>query len=98
MSKKCSTAQRFIRTEMTTYRIGTLAANLIKLPLERQNVNNRNVWLKIPQNVSKPALISTCFFKCEEISSNMWFSPSAGMSNFECWNSNGNQIAKRNLH
>ena len=24
MSKKCSTAQRFIRTEMTTYRIGTL--------------------------------------------------------------------------
>ena len=25
MSKKCSTAQRFIRTEMTTYRIGTLA-------------------------------------------------------------------------
>ena len=25
MSKKCSTAQMFIRTEMTTYRIGTLA-------------------------------------------------------------------------
>ena len=25
MSKKCPTAQRFIRTEMTTYRIGTLA-------------------------------------------------------------------------
>ena len=24
MSKKCSTAQRFIRTEMTTYRIGIL--------------------------------------------------------------------------
>ena len=27
MSKKCSTAQRFIRTEMTTYRIGTLVGN-----------------------------------------------------------------------
>ena len=41
----------------------------------------------VPQFVSKPALISTCFFKYEEIPSNMWFSPSAGMSNFECWNS-----------
>ena len=29
MSKKCSTAQRFIRTEMTTYRIGTLILSLL---------------------------------------------------------------------
>ena len=29
MSKKCSTAQRFIRTEMTTYRIGTLVDTII---------------------------------------------------------------------
>ena len=37
MSKKCSTAQRFIRTEMTTYRIGTLVTVRQKLDMLLEN-------------------------------------------------------------
>ena len=37
MSKKCSAAQRFIRTEMTTYRIGTLVTVRQKLDMLLEN-------------------------------------------------------------
>ena len=38
MSKKCSTAQRFIRTEKTTYRIGTLDAYAVLCPTGTKNL------------------------------------------------------------
>ena len=63
MFMKCSTAQSFIRTEMTTYRIGTLARLMIELVISRKMIAHLVVFSRPNQTINQVmeiGIVLTC--------------------------------------